>query len=69
MRVLLRNTETGRFFAGADRWETRPALAFDFLTVESAVLQGRAEKSARLEIVLSYEDPPCELVLPVQTEN
>ena len=69
MRVLLRDTETGRFFAGADRWETSSALAFDFLTVESAASQSRAVTSGKLEIVLSYEDPPCELVLPVQSRS
>jgi hypothetical protein len=69
MRVLLRNAETGRFFAGADRWEASPVLAFDFLTVETAARQGRAVTSARMEIVLSYEEPPCELVFPVGSES
>ena len=37
MRTLLRNTATGLFFQGPDRWTTNPADAHDFKMIDRAL--------------------------------
>jgi hypothetical protein len=64
-RVLLSSTRTGRYFETVAKWTDDPNVAFDFREVE------RAEKAAletgleEAEVVLSYDDPPCRLRLPI----
>jgi len=65
MRVLLRDAATGQFYAAPDRWEPSRSLAFDFSTVEGATHCGRRLRLARMEVVLAYDDPHCDLVLPI----
>ena len=37
MRTLLRNTTTGLFFQGPDRWTSDPAKALDFKMIDRAL--------------------------------
>ena len=37
MRTLLRNTATGLFFQGPDRWTSNPAEALDFKMIDRAL--------------------------------
>jgi hypothetical protein len=37
MRTLLRNTATGLFFQGPDRWTSDPAQALDFKMIDRAL--------------------------------
>jgi len=37
MRTLLRNTTTGLFFQGPDRWTSDPAKALDFKLIDRAI--------------------------------
>ena len=37
MRTLLRNTATGLFFQGPDRWTSDPAKALDFKMIDRAL--------------------------------
>ena len=37
MRTLLRNTATGLFFQGPDRWTSDPAEALDFKMIDRAL--------------------------------
>jgi hypothetical protein len=69
MKVLLRDAATGHFYAAPDRWETSRSLAFDFVTVEDATHCGRRLQRARMEVVLAYDDPLCDLVLPIAVES
>ena len=66
--VLLRNKETGQYYAGPAGWVRDCAAAHDFETVEGAVQSARTQKLAGAEVVLRYEDPACDLVLPVRQE-
>ncbi len=67
MMVLLRDAASGRFYAGPDQWELDRSRALEFPTVESAAHCGRNQNHARLEVLLSYDDPLCDLVLPLGT--
>jgi len=37
MRTLLRNTSTGLYFQGPDRWTTDPGQALDFKMIDRAL--------------------------------
>jgi hypothetical protein len=37
MRTLLRNTATGLYFEGPDRWTSNPAQAHDFKMIDRAL--------------------------------
>jgi len=37
MRTLLRNTATGLYFEGPDRWTSDPARALDFKMIDRAI--------------------------------
>lgn len=54
MRVLLRNEETGLFYAGHQRWIPDSGRALDFKSVEQAQALSR---EAHAEVFLSYENP------------
>jgi hypothetical protein len=52
------------FCGPASQWVRNPELALDFQTLERAEQRALLEQLA-LEIVLSYDNPRCELALPV----
>lgn len=63
---MLRKRETGLWYAGPDRWVTRASEAREFTSVEEGVSFGREIGSGvGLEVVLRYDAPECDLVLPV----
>jgi CheY-like chemotaxis protein len=63
--VLVRERQSGRFYAGHARWVTNRAEALDFQRIELAEAAATAEHLQGVEIVLAYEAPACELTLPV----
>ncbi len=52
MRVLLRNTDTGLYYAGPGQWSERTWDAFDFERVERAAQIYALEDVAYAQIVL-----------------
>ena len=67
MRVLLRQTKTRLYYAGPQGWTGDCNNAVDLEEVTKALALGHEAKLAGLEVVLSYEDPLCDLILPVQS--
>ncbi len=67
-KVFLRNRETGLCYAGATGWIRHQDGAHDFGVVEDAVEFARNRRFLGVEVVLHYEDPVCDLVLPI-SEN
>ena len=67
-RVFLRNRETGQYYTTSNGWSGNGSEAHDFETVESAIEFARTQKLADMEVVLHYEDPACDLVLPLKQE-
>ena len=63
MRVLLRDTRTGDYFAKEMRWVRNPEGAAEFETVEAAGWGARECGRRDAIIVLRYEKPECELGL------
>jgi len=68
MGVFLRNRETGNYYAGSNGWSGNSSKAHDFETVENAIELARTQKLAYMEVVLQYDDPACDLVLPLREE-
>jgi len=65
MKVFLRSTQTGWFYQGPSQWTPEQGAALDLRQVTRAVeciFQARLEN---VEILLSYDDPRYDLVLPV----
>jgi hypothetical protein len=67
-KVLLRNRETGQYYAGTNGWTGNASLAHDFETVESAVQLAQTQRLPGMEAVLRYDNPGCDLILPVRQE-
>jgi len=64
-KVLLRDRESYRFYAGHTAWVRDRHEALDFERIELAEAVASAEHLNGVEIVLAYEQPGCELSLPV----
>jgi hypothetical protein len=67
MKVLLRKTETSLYYVGTNQWTADSSSARDFEQVEDAIQLHRDEQLTGVEVVLSYDDPRCDLVLPIRT--
>ena len=66
MKVLLRNSSIGLYYAGRKHWVSRPEAAADLGTIERALELSREESFEQMEILVDYDEPLCELVLPVK---
>jgi len=64
-KVLLRDRQSYRFYAGHIGWVRDRQDALDFERIELAEAVASAEHLNGVEIVLAYEHPGCELSLPV----
>jgi len=67
MKVLLRNRETGQYYAGSNGWSGDSSGAPDFDTVESATEFAKTERLAGLE-VLVRDNFGYEMILPLREE-
>jgi hypothetical protein len=65
-KVLLRNRQTGQYYSGPSEWVGDGIGAHDFGTVENAAHLARTHKLNGMEVVLRYDDPVCDLDLPVR---
>jgi hypothetical protein len=68
MRVYLRNTDTGLYYAGSGQWVPDLSGALDLGEIEYASQLACEENLAEAEMVLSYDNPACQLALPVRPE-
>ncbi|HOX58076.1 MAG TPA: hypothetical protein P5205_14340 [Candidatus Paceibacterota bacterium] len=66
MKVLLRKTNNSHYYVGKDHWTADSRCARDFGEVETAIQLHRDERLTDVEVVLSFDDPQCELVLPIR---
>ena len=65
MKVFLRNTQTGWFYQGPSQWTPNQAAALNLEQVARAVSHIFEIHLENVEILLSYDDPRYDLVLPV----
>ena len=56
----------GLYYAGHKHWVGDPDSALDLETIERATELSRDESFGEMDIVVTYDDPVCELVLPLR---
>ena len=69
MRVVLRHAVIGLYYAGLKHWVGDPGSAMDLETIERATEVSRDESFEEMDIVLTYDDPACELVMPLRRKR
>ena len=69
MRVVLRHAEMGLYYAGHKHWVGDPDSALDLASIERATELSRDESFGVMDIVVTYDDPGCELVLPLRRKS
>jgi hypothetical protein len=65
MKVFLRNTQTGWFYQEPSRWTPAQEEALDLAQVARAVERIFETHLENVEILLCYDDPRYDLILPV----
>ena len=65
MRVLLRNTQTGLFYAGPDQWTEDHSGAVDFEATDRALDRVSEAKLQTVEVLMRFEDPHFEIPLAI----
>jgi hypothetical protein len=62
---VLRHAGIGLYYAGRKHWVGNPGSALDLETIERATELSRDESFEEMQILVTYDDPARELVLPV----
>jgi len=65
MKVLLRDTQTGRFYAGPEKWTADDSEALDFEETDLALDAVCDSKLHKIEVLMRFEDPVFEIPLKV----
>ena len=65
MKVLLRNTSTGLFYAGEDQWTGEHEHARQFENPNLALDAVSAASLGAVEVVCHFEDPKFDLPLTI----
>lgn len=56
MRTLLRNTATGLYFEGPDKWTSDPARALDFKMIDRAIDFIETWRLRDMELAFAFRD-------------
>jgi len=65
MNVVIRHSRIGLYYAGRKHWVGNPGSALHLESIERAAELSGDESFSEMEIVVTYDDPVCELVLPL----
>jgi hypothetical protein len=65
MKIILRDSLTGLYYGGNQTWCVRVSGAKEFDSFQTAASLALEEKFETANVVLRYEEPTCELVLPL----
>jgi hypothetical protein len=66
MRVLLQGQKSKLYYVGSMEWNADANQARDFVEVEPAIRFAQEKDMPDMQIVLSYDDPFCNLALPIR---
>ena len=67
--MVLRRAGIGLYYAGRKHWLGNPDSALDLGSIERATELSREEAFEEMDIVVTYDDPVCELVLPLRRKR
>jgi len=65
MKVFLRNTVTGNYYQGPSQWTADPEKALDLKQMSQAVELAFGARLEDVEVLLCYDDPRYNIVMPV----
>ena len=65
MKIILRDALTGLYYAGNQTWCAEASEAMEFDSIQTAASVAQEQKLETVNVVLRYEKPTCELVLPL----
>ncbi|HWH71489.1 MAG TPA: hypothetical protein VNT26_19085 [Candidatus Sulfotelmatobacter sp.] len=65
MKVLLRNTETGLFYAGPDKWTPSYSEALDFQDTSLAIDVVCEAKLKAMEVLMQFDNPFFEIPMRI----
>ena len=65
MKVLLRNTQTGMFYAGPEQWTEDKSVATDFEGPDSALDQVSESNLEAVEVIIHFEDTRFDIPLTI----
>jgi hypothetical protein len=66
MRVLLKGQKSKLYYVGSMEWNADANQVRDFVEVEPAIRFAQEKDMPDMQIVLSYDDPFCNLALPIR---
>lgn len=67
MKILLRDTQTGLFYAGPNEWTTGQDAAQDFKTPDVALNVVDESRMNAMEIVVHFDDAAFDVPLTIVT--
>jgi hypothetical protein len=65
MKVLLRNLESGLFYAGSDQWTEEHSEAMDFERPDVALDCVGQAKLVKVEVVMHFEEPAFDVPMTI----
>ena len=65
MKIILKDSRTGLYYGGDQPWSAEASGATEFSSSTAAAARALAEKLENVNVVLRYENPTCELTLPL----
>jgi len=66
MRVLLRHSETGRYFQDLNQWTLDPCSARTFAQSGQAIQIAYGSHLTKMEVLLVFENPTYNVRLPIR---
>jgi hypothetical protein len=65
MKITLRDWQTGLYYGGDQTWRAEVSGAMNFDSIWAGASVAQEQRLETVEVVLRYEEPTCELVLPL----
>ena len=69
MKVVIRHTEYGLYYAGQRHWVGDPFAAMEFGTIEQARELSRKESLNHVEVVTIFDDPARDFAPPLERKK
>ena len=66
MKIILRDSLAGLYYGANHTWCDEVSEAMDFDSVQMAALVALEQNMDNVNVVLRYEEPVCELALPLE---
>jgi hypothetical protein len=65
MTIILRDSLNGQYYSISQTWCAEVSEAMVFASVQEAALMANEKNLASVQVVMHYEDPRCDLALPL----